>query len=149
MTNKMLFIISGICILLYASCKKGTRNLEKASIPEAPLGMVWIPAGTFQQGAVAHDKIAMNHEKPQHNVSVNGFFMDITEVTNAQFSKFINETGYVTIAEREIDWEAMKLQLPENTPKPHDSILQPGSLLFKKTKTSVPNLYDFSQWWQW
>jgi len=91
----------------------------------------------------------MNHEKPQHNVSVNGFFMDITEVTNTQFSKFINETGYVTVAEREIDWEAMKVQLPEDTPKPHDSILQPGSLLFKKTKTSVPNLYDFSQWWQW
>jgi formylglycine-generating enzyme required for sulfatase activity len=40
-------------------------------------------------------------------------------------------------------------QLPEGTPKPNDSILQPGSLLFKKTKTTVPNLYDFSQWWKW
>ena len=35
------------------------------------------------------------------------------------------------------------------TPKPHDSLLLPGSLLFKKTKESVPNLYDFSQWWRW
>ena len=43
----------------------------------------------------------------------------------------------------------MKKQLPEGTPKPHDTILQPGSLMFKKTKTSVPNLYDFSQWWRW
>ena len=77
------------------------------------------------------------------------FFMDVTEVTNAQFSKFVEETGYVTVAEREIDWEEMKKQLPEGTPKPHDTILQPGSLMFKKTKASVPNLYDFSQWWRW
>lgn len=42
-----------------------------------------------------------------------------------------------------------KKQVPPGTPKPHDSILQPGSLVFKKTKISVPNLYDFSQWWEW
>jgi len=43
----------------------------------------------------------------------------------------------------------MKKQLPEGTEKPHDSIMQLGSLMFKKTKSSLPNLYDFSQWWQW
>jgi formylglycine-generating enzyme required for sulfatase activity len=43
----------------------------------------------------------------------------------------------------------MKKQLPERTPKPHDSIMQPGSLTFKKTKAPVANLYDFSQWWNW
>ena len=48
-----------------------------------------------------------------------------------------------------IEWALIVSQLPEGTPKPHDSILQPGSLLFKKTKMSVPNLYDFSQWWKW
>ena len=149
MINKTFSIILGISILFLFGCKKQTPSSEKTSIPKAPHGMVWIPAGTFQQGAVDQDKIAMAHEKPQHDVSVDGFFMDITEVTNAQFSKFINETGYITIAEREINWEEMKAQLPEGTPKPHDSILQPGSLLFKKTKSSVPNLYDFSQWWQW
>ncbi|WP_405247093.1 formylglycine-generating enzyme family protein [Cellulophaga sp. Asnod2-G02] len=115
----------------------------------APEGMVWIPGGTFNQGAVPQDKMAMDHEKPMHEVQVDGFFMDITEVTNAQFAKFVNETGYVTVAEREIDWEEMKAQLPEGTSKPHDSILQPGALIFKKTKNSVPNLYDFSQWWEW
>jgi formylglycine-generating enzyme required for sulfatase activity len=93
--------------------------------------------------------MAMEHEKPQHPVFVDGFFMDITEVTNAQFAKFVKATDYVTMAEREIDWDEMKKQLPEGTPKPHDSVLQPGSLLFKKTKTSLPNLYDFSQWWRW
>lgn len=123
--------------------------LTDSLINYPPNGMLWIPGGTFMQGAVPQDQMAMQHEKPQHAVTVDGFFMDITEVTNAQFTKFVDETGYVTIAEREIDWEDMKKQVPEGTPRPHDSVLQPGSLLFKKTKTSVPNLYDFSQWWRW
>lgn len=118
-------------------------------ISNPPAGMLWIPGGSFLQGAVPQDKTAMAHEKPQHPVSVDGFFMDITEVTNADFKKFVDETKYTTVAEREIDWETMKSQLPQGTPKPHDSILQPGSLMFKKTKSTVPNLYDFSQWWLW
>ena len=123
--------------------------IDKPTDIVVPEGMVWIPGGTFQQGAVTQDKMAMSHEKPAHEVSVDGFFMDITEVTNAQFAKFVKETGYITIAERAIDWQEMKKQLPEGTPKPHDSILQPGALVFKKTKNTVPNLYDFSQWWEW
>ncbi|MBO0592360.1 formylglycine-generating enzyme family protein [Cellulophaga sp. E16_2] len=123
--------------------------IEKPADATVPEGMVWIPGGAFQQGAVPQDKMAMDHEKPSHKVQVDGFFMDISEVTNAQFAKFVKETGYITVAEREIDWEEMKTQLPEGTPKPHDSILKPGALIFKKTKKSVPNLYDFSQWWEW
>ena len=122
---------------------------EKPDGVKTPVGMVWIPGGEFEQGAVPQDKMAMDHEKPSHKVAVDGFFMDITEVTNAQFAKFANATGYKTVAEREIDWEEMKKQVPEGTPKPHDSILQPGSLTFKKTKSTLPNLYDFSQWWKW
>ncbi len=122
---------------------------EKPEGINTPDGMVWIPGAIIEQGAVHQDKMAMEHEKPAHKVVVDGFFMGITEVTNAEFKKFVDETGYKTVAEREIDWEEMKKQLPEGTPKPHDSIMQPGSLTFKKAKTSVPNLYDFSQWWQW
>lgn len=114
-----------------------------------PKGMVWIPGGEFIQGAVPQDGMAMQHEKPSHKVRLDGFFMDITEVTNAQFAEFVKETGYITVAERAIDWEEMKKQVPEGTPKPHDSVLQPGALTFKKTKGTVPNLYDFSQWWHW
>ncbi|MFI1744578.1 formylglycine-generating enzyme family protein [Thalassobellus sediminis] len=138
-TKIVLFLISFVSVII--SCKNDIKT--------PPEGMVWIPGGTFQQGAVSQDKMAMKHEKPQHTVTVDGFFMDITEVTNAQFSKFVKQTGYITIAERYVDWDVMKKQLPEGTPKPHDSILQPGSLLFKKTKSTVPNLYDFSQWWSW
>ncbi|SHI99939.1 formylglycine-generating enzyme family protein [Pseudozobellia thermophila] len=167
------FFLATTIISLTVACKdtnkktaetdNGNERLEKVkevvvdttvitTIPEgieAPEGMVWVPGKVFEQGAVAQDKVAMDHEKPAHKVAVDGFFMDVTEVTNAQFKKFVDETGYVTVAEREIDWEEMKKQLPEGTAKPHDSILQPGSLTFKKTKGSVPNLYDFSQWWRW
>ncbi len=160
-------------ILLIASCKQGDKLSKNDQEPpdgskesaasekpppiittlpsniKAPEGMVWIPGGEFMQGAIPGDQFAMSHEKPAHKVAVDGFFMDVHEVTNAQFAKFVKETGYVTVAEREIDWEEMKKQLPEGTPKPHDSIMRPGSLVFKKTKSSVPNLYDFSQWWKW
>ncbi|MEC3906082.1 formylglycine-generating enzyme family protein [Tamlana sp. 2201CG12-4] len=155
-------IVTGLLIVVACKDKKTETNETEATMSNKvsqdktdhiktnpPNGMIWIPGGSFMQGAVPHDNMAMQQEKPQHPVTVDGFFMDITEVTNAQFSKFVEETGYITIAEREIDWEEMKKQLPEGTPKPHDSILQPGSLLFKKSKSSLPNLYDFSQWWQW
>lgn len=134
------------------------QELEKETNPlviqqpeyiKTPEGMVWVTGGTFNQGAVSQDKMAMRHERPANAVTVDGFFMDVTEVTNAQFKKFVAATGYKTIAERAIDWEEMKKQLPENTPKPHDSIMQPGSLTFKKAKNTVANLYDFSQWWEW
>jgi len=122
---------------------------DKPEDVKTPKGMVWIPGGVIVQGAVPQDKAAMGHEKPAHKVAVDGFFMGITEVTNSEFKKFVDETKYKTVAEREIDWEEMKKQLPEGTPKPHDSIMQPGSLTFKKAKSSVSNLYDFSQWWKW
>ncbi len=165
--SKILLVFLVILSLQCQNKNKSTNSVQKTeeSIPKkdsiveliinkptdiaVPEGMVWISGGTFQQGAVTQDKMAMSHEKPAHEVSVDGFFMDITEVTNAQFAKFVKETGYITIAERAIDWQEMKKQLPEGTPKPHDSILQPGALVFKKTKNTVPNLYDFSQWWEW
>lgn len=160
-----LQLLSLFLVLLLGSCKnkdskklssENIRNTREDSlikeIPagvETPPGMVWIPGGEFVQGALADDAMAMPHEKPAHPVKVDGFFMDKTEVTNAQFEEFVKETGYVTVAERPIDWEEMKKQLPPGTQKPADSILQPGSLVFKKTKESVPNLYDYSQWWKW
>ena len=70
--------------------------------------MVWIPKGTFIQGAVLHDAMALRRELPNFKVKLDGFFMDITEVTNEKFAEFIDETGYITLAERPIDWDEMK-----------------------------------------
>jgi formylglycine-generating enzyme required for sulfatase activity len=168
---RRIFLKLGIVFLL-VQCGQKKGNAEQVELPAAhinsdktkadpklvidkpvdlntPEGMVWIPGGEFMQGAIPEDQMAMPHEKPAHKVTIDGFFIDITEVTNAQYKTFVEATGYITVAERKIDWEELKKQVPEGTPKPHDSIMQPGSLTFKKTKSSVPNLYDFSQWWNW
>lgn len=147
------FLILFLIFLLISGCKEenpeASVQIDKPEGLATPGGMVWIPGGKFTRGAVQKDKMALDHEKPAHPVVVDGFFMDITEVTNEQFQKFVDETGYVTVAERELDWDEMRAQLPPGTPKPHDSLLQPGSLVFKKPGNKVANLYDFSQWWEW
>jgi formylglycine-generating enzyme required for sulfatase activity len=74
--------------------------------------------------------------------------MDQTEVTNRQFSTFVEATAYVTVAERAIIWEEIQKELPPGTPKPPDSVLQPGALVFHPTDQPVA-LNDYSQWWVW
>ncbi len=111
------------------------------------LGMVWIEGGVFDMGSCEADP-GRRDEYPLHKVNVNGFYMDTTEVTNRAFAAFVAATGYVTTAEKVVDWELLKLQLPPNTPKPADSVLQPASLVFVPTKGAVP-LQDYSQWWEW
>src|SRR5215469_14872606 len=72
----------------------------------APEGMAWIPGGEFSMGAndpPDMDDVGMKateDARPIHRVYVDGFFMDTTDVTNAQFDRFVKATGYVTIAER-------------------------------------------------
>lgn len=109
-------------------------------------GMVWIKAGTFGMGG--DNKQAAPDEYPKHKVTVKGFWMDATEVTNAQFAKFVKATGYVTTAERKPDWEELKKQVPPGTPKPDESLLVPASLIFNQPSHPV-NLNDYSQWWSW
>lgn len=108
--------------------------------------MVWIPAGQFMMGA--DDPHARQDEYPQHPVAVDGFWMDAHEVTNAQFAQFVKATGYVTTAERKPDWQELKQQLPPDTPKPPDSVLVAGSLVFTPTAHAVP-LQNVAQWWRW
>ena len=109
-------------------------------------GMVWIPAGTFMMGG--DNKQARKDEYPKHGVKLNGFYMDVTEVTNAQFTEFVKATGYITTAEKDINWDDIKSQVPPNTPKPPDSVLKAASLIFVPTKSEV-DLNDYSQWWSW
>ncbi|WP_456459450.1 formylglycine-generating enzyme family protein [Reichenbachiella sp.] len=119
------------------------ENQVESNVPE---GMVFVPGGTFVMGNEGEEANAI--EGPEFTVELSGFYMDITEVTNAQFQKFVDATGYQTIAERPIDWEELKKQLPEGVEKPADSLLKPGSLVFAPIP-NVSNLYDISQWWAW
>ena len=59
------------------------------------------------------DEDANPDEFPIHEVKVNSFWMDVTEVTNAQFQKFVDETGYITTAELALDWDEIKKDLPQ------------------------------------
>lgn len=123
--------------------------IDKPNNIKIPAGMVWVKGKTFIQGAKEGDEYAMHREKPSHQVSVDGFFMDITEVTNKKFKAFVEAEKYITVAEREIDWEEIKTQLPAGTPKPHDSILQPGSLVFNKKINKIASMENYTQWWTW
>ncbi|MDH5607891.1 MAG: formylglycine-generating enzyme family protein [Cyclobacteriaceae bacterium] len=114
--------------------------------PDIPNGMVRIPAGSFEMGAKNNQ--AYPDEFPRHPVEISAFYMDKTEVTNRQFLEFVEATGYVTIAEKNIEWEDMKSQVPPGTPRPPDSLLLAGSLVFRPT-TGPVNLDDYSQWWEW
>src|SRR5262245_4613447 len=111
---------------------------------KGPRGMVWVPAGQFLMGS--DHKLAQPNERPTHRVKVSGFWMDQTHITNAQFSEFVKATGYVTTAERKPEWETLKVQVPPGTPRPPDSTLVAGAMVFVGTSKPVP-LNDWSQWW--
>ena len=98
--------------------------------------MVRIPGGEFTMGSNLH----YPEEAPAHRVSIDGFWMDATAVTNAEFGAFVEETGYVTVAQRPLDPADFPGAPPEN--------LVPGSLVFTPTSGPV-DLRHMSQWWTW
>lgn len=108
--------------------------------------MVLIKGGTFMMGG--DNQQARSDEFPKHQVTLSSYSIDITQVTNAQFQQFIVESHYVTTAERSVDWEQLKLQLPPETPKPSTEDLMPASLVFIKQNNQVP-LHDPTLWWKW
>jgi sulfatase modifying factor 1 len=109
-------------------------------------GMVLINGGVFEMGG--DNDQADSDEFPKHKVQVSSFYMDETEITNAQFRKFVEATGYITTAEKKPDWEEMKKTLPPGTLQPPDSLLVAASLVFKPSKGPV-DLNNYSQWWEW
>lgn len=115
-----------------ASTGAGRSAPGKPPLP----GMVWVPGGTFRMGSDAH----YPEEGPVHNVTVDGFWMDKHQVTNAQFAMFVRKTGYVTVAERPPDPALYPDAPPEN--------LAPGSLVFRMTEGPV-DLARVNQWWAW
>ncbi|MEM8784041.1 MAG: formylglycine-generating enzyme family protein [Planctomycetota bacterium] len=121
-------------------------DVQPADAPSRE-GMVWVPGGTFTMGG--DDGFAQPHERPLHRVRIDGFWIDATEVTNAQFRAFVEATGYVTVAERAIDWEQIKKQVPPGTPKPPDEMLRPASLVFNPPPPEAQVDYsNYHVWWK-
>lgn len=97
---------------------------------------VLIPAGTFQMGS---DEFYPD-ERPVHEREVASFRIDRYAVTNADYARFVDATGYVTVAERPLDATAYPGVAPEDR--------VPGSMVFTPTSGPV-NLDDWRQWWRW
>ena len=96
----------------------------------------WIPAQTYTMGSDRH----YGEEAPVHQVTVDGFWIEPHQVTNAQFEEFVRQTGYLTVAERPLD--------AADFPGAPEENLQPGSMVFTPTSGPV-NLRHINLWWTW
>ena len=125
----------------------------------APEGMVWIPGGKFWMGGPSEEacrrilgavefgkpccpmlREGFGDAQPSHEVEVDGFWMDEAEVTNAQFRKFVEATGYVTVAERK--------PKAEDFPGVPEEALVPGSVCFRRPPPDA-DLQDHRSWWSY
>lgn len=161
MTRRRAELALGLLVLAAAGC--GERAAERTAPAAPPLfeptienerrppgpvpeGMVFVPGGTFSMGAADPRSLpqggpdAMEDARPVHRVFVDGFFMDATEVTNAQFARFVEATGYVTVAER-------TPQRDEFPDAPEENLVA-GSVVFAPTPRSIP-LDDHYRWWSY
>ena len=145
-----------------------------------PNGMVFIPGGVFKMGGdaglMSGGSQSHGTSYPVHEVYVDGFWMDETEVTNQQFADFIESTGYVTIAERQLpedyiremnqlanarirELEVMQKRATSEEKAAIDSAIErikeassfgetAGSIVFKKPVGTLYGKYDYTQWWR-
>jgi formylglycine-generating enzyme required for sulfatase activity len=98
--------------------------------------MARIPRGTFAMGSDRH----YPEEAPVHDVTVDAFWIDVFAVTNAEFRRFVEATGHVTLAERPAD--------PNMYPDAKPELLAPSSVVFRRTRGPV-DLRDPYQWWHY
>jgi formylglycine-generating enzyme required for sulfatase activity len=98
--------------------------------------MVFVAGGSFRMGSDHH----YPEEAPAHRVRVDSFQIDATPVTNAQFARFVAETGHVTLAEREPN--------PADYPGAQPDMLRPASVVFTPTQGPV-DLSQPMQWWRY
>lgn len=99
-----------------------------------PGNLIWIPGRTFVMGSNDH----YPEEAPAHPVTVDGFWIEATPVTNRKFGEFVKATGYVTFAEKAPD--------PKDYPGALPHMLRAGSLVFTPPKGPVTSA-DITQWW--
>lgn len=139
----MLRLRALLVVLAASACTRETAGPSPSSASEvapsaAPEGMLWIPGGEFTMGSTD----GLPDERPPHRVRVSGFFLDATEVTNAQFRAFVEATGYVTIAERPLDADELMRQAGPGAQRPKPEDLQPGALVLDQAQTN-------GWWWKW
>jgi sulfatase modifying factor 1 len=122
--------------MMHGRNKMSSMASQEITQTQAPPDMLWIPGGTFLMGS----EDFYPEEGPVHEVSVDGFWMDRHTVTNQEFARFVDATGYVTVAERELNPADYPGAPPEN--------LVPGALVFQRSRGPV-DLKDYRNWWVW
>ncbi len=122
--------------LALPSLLNGDAIAASSSNPSCPEGMIFIPGGTFNIGSKSY----YPSEIPAPDVTVDSFCIDRHEVTNAEFRKFVEATGYKTIAEIPLP----KAEFPGLT----DSERQPGSIVFQPPSEGIQQIAYLS-WWHW
>ena len=125
-------VLAALLVPQMLATARDDRNKPPAPAPE---GMSWVAGGELWMGD--ND---FPDARPVHRVTVDGFFMDKTEVTNAQFARFVRETGYLTVAERAPD--------PKDFPGVPASDLKAGSIVFSPPNHAV-DLNNHLQWWNY
>ena len=110
--------------------------VRSKAVADARDDMIRIPGGTFRMGSDRH----YAEEAPSHRVTVDGFWIDRTPVTNAQFRDFVEATGHVTVAEITPDAKDYPGALPH--------MLRAGSLIFNPPAQPVTDMRLWGQWWK-
>ena len=117
-----------------AAVSAGTHSTVAVGKPPSK-SMVWIPGGTFTMGSNRH----YPEEAPVHRVTVSSFWMDQFLVTNANFERFVEATGHVTVAERAPDSALYPGALPH--------MLVAGSVVFRQPRGWVD--LRSPSWWHY
>lgn len=135
-------ILWGVLFSGLSACnqKAGSGEVENAEVVQVdtvPEKMIWIEGGTFSMGT---DDPEFLDASPIHQVTLEGFYMDEHEVTNAEYERFVRETGYKTVAELPLN--------PADFPGVPVENLVPGSGVFTPPSQPVP-LDNAMQWWQY
>lgn len=174
-------------VVLLSSCSDpgepvSTEDTAPSSAShDAPPGMVLIPGGSFYRGGDAGemegDSASHQSAYPIHEVEVDAFWIDATEVTNRQFQEFVEATGYVTFSERQVpekELQALKAEAQRNlarlelfsrqaTGPDQEEILAAmeeiretskflhleGAVVFAIPEGELTDPNDLSQWWGW
>jgi len=146
--TRLALIFSALAALLAASAapsasvQANPRSAELAELcrrvnalpKQTAPAMTWIEGAEFTMGSTL-----FADAEPLHRVAVNGFWIDTTEVTNAEFARFVCETGYETLAER--------IPKPEDYPTIPREQLFAGSAVFREPVASQSAQQTLS-WWQ-
>lgn len=152
MNLRPFFVFALLATTFLCSCK------EQASAPTSTIekkdGMLRIKGGISEMGSSGGFDTPYGHkefpeEAPLRKIEVNGFWIDETEVTNAQFTDFVKATGYVTYAERPAKIEDFPEEARAFLPKED---FNQGAIVFTAPEKFEGSLADPSaalSWWRW